>query len=385
MQELLYYLYLLSYIIFLVSSIFSYFSIKDLPNLVLNLGSLLGIVLNIFIFICKKKNTNIFNIFVFFIVILLFIMGSIFHFKVVSLQLVVLLSLLLNINLIKLNAFIDTDIFIKIFMLSIAIFLSFFNITLPSINGIGDSFGFIYSNDAGAIILSIISSLILFCYVKINRLKKSYFNYILIMCILLIIMFYYLTESRALLVCGIFIILLVIVSKFISVRTIMLNVTIPIFILLVLLSITVPYRFNSLNQFWYYINNISSNRIALQSLILQVRPLKMSGQVIPNYIFRYFENFLDMFHSSVGDVRIDNFYLSVAYFYGLIGLIIVIIIFLRAAFICVKNKNYIICILLLSLMIYSCIESDTISAFNLTPLIYAFALQYKSRLGIIKT
>lgn len=356
-------IYLISYVILLFSSIFEIVNNNHIAHPVFLIGAFVFILLNIILYLlCHSYNNYVITLF---LLILLFIIGEIFHYNIIPLGLIILYILFLNIHVTDLRNFLKVDLFTKVGTFFIIIVLSLFNI-VHRVSGNDLNFGFVSPNSAGIIIFSIVCSLILWYYHK----KTSFDSnsvVILFLCVLLIFLFYHFTYCRALLVSGLFILICCLFEKVHIIKYFILKSSLLIGIFLVLISIFAVYKYNPLNNGWLFLNHMLSNRLSIQSIMVQLIPLKLNGRGFSDPILN---NLLNRGLNSYLHFNIDNSYLMIAYDYGFIGLLIVMFVILRIIYISSKSRQYLPCVVLLSLLIYSCIDSDLLSFYNFTPMLY---------------
>lgn len=382
-------IYIFSYFCLLFFSIFySYSEFSSLngvpePSIVSN-----GYVFGIGIFVILQLMLLIINLFMegnryreclFLFNVFSIIMLFLFHSKISSVAIILLLTLIVNSNLVDFKQIIKIDFFIKFF--SFALILLMFLLNLfpseynPDVLKHGDivrsTLGFNHPNTLAGFYLFFLISLLLYVNSRIDvnhlsRLRKIFlFSFIAISGIYIE---FIITDSRSSEIAISIIILLLFVYMVGKINVPKSFIGLIFLLVICFTAIVLSLYYNLGNNFMYQLNVLSSNRLALQHMALQEYGIKIFGNAA--FVQGH-------------PLWIDNQYVFDLVKTGIIGSLFYLWLFyelFRSAF---KNNDFVLFLIAVAIVVKSMFESTSFECYAFVLFIYSFKLkQEKNKLYI---
>lgn len=350
-------MYILSYVFLFCTMLLRLILISDDIFYQISLGFF--IVVQFLIFIFKSVNINKF------ITLIVTFLGIVFF--AIGFQIGILSILICNINVVRIKKFMYADFFTRfggMIVVFVLYFMGYFNKTQTIFYRSGimrNTFGFDSPNTLANYFFFLIVSLIILINFHKNIFYLSFFQKIIYTVILFISGYYIcftVTDSRSaqvtLVVTFIGWIVNLIVDK---------NCLKPIFGLVVLimcifLSVYLVSNFDISNNFYYKINDLASYRLLFQ----HVAWIKYGGiHLLGNSSFTNDES-----------MPVDNQFIYVLLKRGLMGLFVIIFVFFEIFKNAYRKNEFLIYVVLVSLVFKSLFESTIFEYYTLFPILYLF-------------
>lgn len=362
-------IYLFSYLILLVLSIIRASNLSNIFSNIFNGIAFVVLFLNILIIFLTKPNKCLFPL----SLTILFIILLIYGIKIASLQEILVFLICYNSNLFNEKKFVKYNLLLTILPIIFIIILNIFGI-IPNVQSNvtyivgefkGNGLGFAHPNTAGEVMMGVISSLFIYLDYFIDNYHKNnnkLYIFIMLISLFISIYFYKVTNCRELLYFEILIFILLILIKIKVIRNIFYILLIPISIMIPSLFIYWDYHFKTFNKFYYIIDSFLSGRIDMQHTVMIDYPIKF---------IQFVKNIPNLTEINNGTVFIDNSFVALLESSGLISILIAGFILLRVMLESIHIRSYILCTLIFTLIICSCIESSLFSIYLDGPFIFA--------------
>ncbi|WP_056998496.1 O-antigen ligase family protein [Fructilactobacillus fructivorans] len=362
------YVYVLSYIVFLASSVIllnsqfnNVYSAKSfLQWKIAGIVTLIVIFVQIVLLLTRRHGLKQWSVIG--LMLIIFVLSYFLKLNVITSTLFLLFLFMANADLLSENAFATIDLATKLIILVVIFAFLIFHV-FPSQNAIsftrGTStryaIGFTHPNVLSGFILSILCSALLL----LQNIRKhfTYLIYALLLVVYLVIA--YLTGSRGFMVAGAVLILGFglsyskrIVRWLPKVTWVIVSLTFVIGIGMVAWGSSLP-LFNTLN-------NALSGRPGQQLTVIQYfYSPKIIGQNLPLLGAR-------------SNLWVDNTFLFILLSAGFIGLMLLLALFIGSAYKAKQDNNYFLCVILIALAVQGIIETQLTNAYMFAPFIYAF-------------
>lgn len=288
-----------------------------------------GIIINLFIIVyLGVKHDKSLDLLLGILLSLLFTIPLLFSVKLMSPVFFMFLLMLLNAKFVNPNKFIKTDFCMRISLVLFIVFLMLIHVLPSNVSFRGEisrySIGFSGPNALAVIILSLFLSYYLMTYKKNINIKS------VIIIIIIYSFVFYLTNTRQFQILGIIFMLFYFLNKA-NVNKVILKVISNLLIYVSVLfsaviSIAFIYNPNINTPFFYWLNGISSNRLVLEYQALIDYPVRLMGYTSMPLLTLKSEN-------------IDNFFANDMIHCGILGFIIMIIIFIYLGHKSIKMGN----------------------------------------------
>lgn len=335
---------------------------------------ILSIFVNlIFLFILRNSNgyKSNFDYFIIFFT-LLFLILLLLGIRIITPSLLSIILFIANLKYINLSSFIRKDFKIKLFLLLVLFSLFLCNLTPERALGVNYRNGIMELNGgfdqhnvfAGFALFVIISYILLIGNKRIYSLK-----YILII-LFIFLFFFFLTDSRGFLISGVILLILLLMGKWNTAKHLLERFSLFIILIISIISVWIPLNIYQGSSNFSYYNKLFSNRLELQHLAVLYYPIKLLGY-----------NKVDVrgwlsFYNNYNEVPIDNTYLILLLFGGIFGFLIFEYIFLRACYIAMRYDNYLLCVIFISLALFSVVEDTSSLPVIYAPIICSYIIEY---------
>jgi hypothetical protein len=375
MKKVYYSVYMLSYVILMFSSLIGIYSAYDnivtgsvstaFASFTWNVGFPLFIFLQIILSVINF--TNIRKIVLFFCFFLLFIVSIFFKLRVVTLATLGLFLLVYNSNFLNFYKILKIDLWIRIISivsLSTMYFIGFFpsedNVLVLRGSVLRLSMGFNHPNVFGSYYLYLIISLLLYVnsVIDINYLSV-YKKAILFLFVLFSggYVEFILADSRSSQIALIIIILGLFIYLFYKFNAPSAFYGLLVACIMLILTYYFVSSYNELNPFMRNLNDLLSNRLYLQHDALKLYGVGFVG----NQSFAQGMPFW-----------IDDQYLFNLFAVGVIGSIIYFVFIMDSFINARKGNDFILFVIILSIVIKTAVESNAIDFYAFIPFIYSF-------------
>lgn len=392
-------IYLLSYIILMISSLLGVYSeyntnsVLPLPSyikVIWIVGLLIFFILQFYLLVV---NTLEINNYLFYFVLTLFILCffTVIGLPVIKLRMFTLIVLVMNCNLVNFHRLIRFDfitrvlsILLMVIMYVFKLFPSYimnsYNFTRPD-GTLRAAWGFNHPNALGSYYLGIIISAILLINIKKNMFYLSKKMKILLTLVIFISGYYVefnITDSRSAQIALFIIYVGWIINIIRDIKCIKAFYGMLIIFLVNIFSIALAFKLFITTNLFFKLNSLFSNRLVLQNNAINDYKINIFG----NHLFKVGQPYW-----------IDNQYIYNLLALGIIGSLIFIYIFWEAFKYSYVGNDFILYSILVAIVIKAIFESTTFEYCSLLPILYAFkyrdyshspyllALLRKSKLG----
>lgn len=208
----------------------------------------------------------------------------------------------------------------------------------------GYGLGYIHPNNLAQAVF--ILCIIYFC---IKKKKINIQNWSIFLIVTLIN--YFVTKSRTIFILSIFVLVELIIQNKKMGQKVLKYGAIPLYIVVVLISLIIPYLYNEATGFLqrvaFTLNGILSGRFSDASMLFQRFPITLFGKIVNTNILQYF----------YGYNVVDNGYVFLLFNYGIIGSFIILFMYFYTIKRLIKQKEYIYLIAILSFLILGMMEN----------------------------
>lgn len=220
--------------------------------------------------------------------------------------------------------------------------------------------GFTTCNGLATDVLCLVFSYLLLIEFNVHR--RILFGYILLIVIICVVTFL-LTNSRDFNRCSLVLIMYLLCSRLNLMRNFLKWISIIIALLSCIVAILIPIIIVPGTFFFNNLNILLSNRLVLQMAVVQSYPIKLLGRIsIP----------LLNDNNGVGIFFVDNNYLNILLYCGIVGLVVFEFIFIKSLILSVKSDNFILCGILVSLSLYLIMEVEYFNPDIFIPIIFSY-------------